>query len=146
MLFGNNREQLRRTYVGAWRKYRQGLPLQALEAQIADVIREHPEYHALFDEEDCALAREFPPELGQTNPFLHLGMHLGIREQVATRRPVGIERIHATLTRALGSPIEAEHQMMECLGEALWQAQRNGTTPDEAAYMACLRRLVKRGK
>lgn len=143
MLFSDNRDQLRRTYLEAWRRYRQGLPLEPLQAQIADVMREHPEYHPLFDDEDRALGYESPPEQGEVNPFLHLGLHLGIREQVATGRPPGIEHIHASLSRRLGSALEAEHRMMDCLGEALWRAQRDNAAPDEAAYLQCLQRLVR---
>lgn len=36
----------------------------------------------------------------------------------------------------------AEHRMIECLAEALWEAQRAGTPPDEAAYVERLRRLA----
>ena len=144
MLFGNDRDQLRRTYVEAWRKYREHVPLEPLEAQIADVIRDHPEYHAFFEHEEGALGREFAPELGETNPYMHLGLHLGLRDQIATRRPPGIETIYRELAQALGSGLEAEHRMMDCLAEGLYQAQRYGREPDEVAYMQCLRQLQRR--
>lgn len=141
MLLGNDRDQLRRTYFEAWRKYRERQPLEPLEAQIADVIRDHPEYHAFFEQENRTLGREFPPELGETNPFMHLGLHLGLRDQIATRRPAGIEAVYQALAQALGSGLEAEHRMMDCLAEALYQAQRYQREPDEAAYMRCLQHL-----
>lgn len=144
MMFGNDRDQLRRTYFEAWRKYRERLPMEPLELQIAEVIRDHPEYHAFFEKADRGVGREFPPELGETNPFMHLGLHLALRDQVATRRPAGIEQIHAALSRALGSPLEAEHRMMECLAEALYQAQRSAREPDESAYLNCLKTLRRR--
>jgi hypothetical protein len=37
---------------------------------------------------------------------------------------------------------EAEHAMIERLGEALWNAQRAGLPPDEAQYLESLRRLL----
>lgn len=141
MLFGQNRDELRRFYVQSWRKYRQQEPLQPLEAQIAEVVALHPEYHPLLEDEDKAVAGEFAAENGQGNPFMHMGMHLGLREQVATDRPAGIRAIYEALRQKGGDVHEAEHRMMECLGEAMWEAQRNGRPPDEQRYLECLRRL-----
>ena len=114
--------------------------MQPLEAQIADVIELHPEYHAALERPDDVVERDYTPEGGQSNPFLHMGLHLAIREQVATDRPAGIAEVHRTLVQRLGDVHAAEHAMIECLGEALWQAQRSGRPPDEAAYLEALRR------
>ena len=136
-----DRDGLRRHYLEAWRKYRAGTPLEPLEHQLASVIEQHAEYHALLEDEAAALGRDYTPESGQSNPFLHLGLHLAIREQVATDRPPGIAAVHRELVRRLGDRHEAEHLMMERLGEALWLSQRSGRPPDEAAYLESLRRL-----
>jgi hypothetical protein len=132
-------------YVEAWRKYRARLPLEPLEDQLVAVIEEHPEYHATL-EDPGSLDRDYSPESGRTNPFLHMGLHLGIREQVATDRPRGISTIHRELARRLGNVHEAEHRMIEKLGEALWLSQRNGLPPDETAYRESLERLLERGR
>jgi Domain of unknown function (DUF1841) len=137
----HSREELRRAYLEAWRKHRAGQPLEPLEAQLAHLIEEHPEYHALFEASGAAVAAEFLPEGGAENPFLHLGLHLAIREQVATDRPAGIARIHAALARRFGSAHQAEHRMLEVLGETLWSAQRVGRAPDEGEYLERLRSL-----
>lgn len=136
-----NREQLRRIYLEAWRKHRERLPLEPLEARIADAIEQHPEYHAWLEAGEDALVAEFPPESGRQNPFLHLGLHLAIREQVATDRPPGIAAIHCALAKRLGDAHEAEHRMLEPLAETLWEAQRSGMIPDERLYLERLRRL-----
>src|SRR5262245_58794816 len=71
-IFGEpSREQMRRMYVQAWRKFTTQAPLQPLEAQIAAVIAEHPEYHPWLEGGDAALGAEFTPESGRQNPFLH---------------------------------------------------------------------------
>lgn len=141
MLFGQNRDQLRRFYVETWRKFQQKELLQPLEAMIADVIALHPEYHALLEDEEKAIEKEFSAESGQGNPFMHMGMHLGLREQVGTDRPAGIKAIHSALTLKTGDIHEAEHKMMECLGQAMWEAQQSGMPPNEQNYLECLRRL-----
>ena len=141
MFFGQNRDQLRRFYLEAWRKFQQQEPLQPLEAMIGEVIAQHPEYHALLQDEEKALAQEFSAESGQSNPFMHMGMHLGLREQLATRRPAGIETVYERLAKRLGDAHEAEHLMMECLGQAMWQAQQTGIPPNEEHYLECLQRL-----
>ena len=136
-----DRSGLRRHYLEAWRKRCAGTPLEPLEFQLVTVIEQHPEYHAQFEDEALALARDYQPESGQSNPFLHLGLHLAIREQVATDRPPGIAAVHRELARRLGDAHEAEHRMLDKLGEALWYAQRTGRPPDEAAYLESLRLL-----
>jgi hypothetical protein len=138
---GQNREQLRRIYREAWRKYRARAPLEPLEAQIAAVIAEHPEYVPLLESGPKALTVDYTPEDGRANPFLHMGLHLAIREQVATDRPSGIAQIHGALTRRLGDSHAAEHAMLEPLAEALWEAQRSGAAPDEQRYLERLRAL-----
>ena len=137
-----DRSGLRRLYLQAWRKRHASRPLEPLEDQIVAVIEEHPEYQPVLEDEAAALARDYAPEGGQSNPFLHMGLHLAIREQVGTNRPAGIAAVHAELCRRSGDRHEAEHRMIECLGRALWDSQRTGRAPDEAAYLESLRRLV----
>jgi hypothetical protein len=138
---GLSREQLRRMYLDAWRKLEAHAALEPLEAQIAAVITEHPEYIAWLESGETTLATNFTPEGGRENPFLHMGLHLAIREQVATDRPAGIRNLHAALAKRRGDPHAAEHVMLERLAEALWEAQRSGQTPDEQAYLERLRLL-----
>jgi len=137
---GQSREQLRSVYLQAWRKFSARQPLEPLEAQLAAVIAEHPEYIAWIESGE-ALSAEFSPERAQQNPFLHMGLHLAIREQVATNRPPGIAEIHRALTAKLGDAHAAEHAMLDPLAETLWEAQRNDTAPDERSYLERLRRL-----
>ena len=141
-----DRSGLRRLYVEAWRKHRAGRPLEPLEHQIVTVIEQHPEYHALLEDEAEALGRDFTPEAGQSNPFLHMGLHLAIREQAATDRPAGIAAIRTQLAERLADSHEAEHRMLERLAEALWLSQRTGRPPDEDAYVESLRQILGRRK
>ena len=74
------RASLRRMYVEAWRKRRESLPIEPLEDQIAQVVELHPEFHAMLEATDPdVLERDFTPAAGQSNPFLHLGLHLAIQ-------------------------------------------------------------------
>ena len=138
---GESRARMRRRYVDAWRKFQAREPLEPLEAQLAALIAEHPEYVSSLEAGEEALEAEFTPEGGRENPFLHMGLHLAIREQVATDRPAGIARVHRQLTRRSGSAHEAEHAMIETLAATLWEAQRSGHAPDEQVYLERLRRL-----
>jgi len=135
------RDALRRRYLEAWRKRVSHLPLEPLEAQIAAVISDHPEYIAWLESGDDVLDADFTPAGGRENPFLHLSLHLAIREQVATDRPRGIARVHGILARQLGDGHAAEHALMEPLAQTLWEAQRDGATPDEEVYRRRLERL-----
>ena len=138
---GQNREQLRQMYRDAWRKYTARQPLEPLEVQLAAVIAEHPEYVPLIESGPQALGDDYTAEGGRENPFLHMGLHLALREQVATDRPAGIARIHQALARRLGDPHAAEHAMLERLAETLWESQRSRKAPDEQRYLERLREL-----
>ena len=139
MIFGQDRNELRRMYAEAWQKHCDKQPMSPLEAQIADVVDMHPEYHGDVASDD--LNRDYTPDGGQTNPFLHMGLHLGIREQVATNRPAGITVIHKALVTKRGDVHAAEHEMIECLAETLWEAQSGNKPPDEAKYLERLKHL-----
>ncbi len=139
MIFGQDRNELRKMYADAWQKHCDKAPLSPLEAQIADVVAMHPEYHPDVTSDD--LDRDYTPDGGQTNPFLHMGLHLGIREQIATNRPAGIAAIHTHLAGKRGDAHAAEHEMIECLAETLWEAQSNNQPPDEARYLERLQSL-----
>jgi hypothetical protein len=140
MFASSGRDELRRRYAVAWQRRRDRLPLEPLDAQIADVIELHPEYQAMLEDPEDS-QQDFTVEAGRINPFLHLGLHLALREQVGTRRPAGIEAVHARLARSLGDVHAAEHRMIEVLAETLWEAQRAGTAPDELRYLERLKRL-----
>ena len=143
MLYGSDRDDLRRAYVDAWSKSRAGHPLEPLERLLAEVVAEHPEYHPVLESSD-ALDREFTPESGDSNPFLHMGLHVAIREQLATDRPSGVRTLYAQLLPRFGDAHQLEHALIECLAETLWDAQRAGAAPDESAYLNRVRRIVTR--
>lgn len=134
------RENLRRYYLTCWQKHQAGQLLEGLEKQVAAVILEHPEYHPILSNTEQALQKDYVAEEGNTNPFLHMGLHLGLREQVATDRPVGIRDIYENLAERYGQH-DSEHMMMECLVANLWQAQQQQQPPDENAYLDCLIKL-----
>jgi hypothetical protein len=139
-MFQPSREQARRFFIEAWRRYRAGEPLEPLQALAAELILHHPEYHALLEDAEASLEREWPPELGETNPFLHLGLHLAIAEQLSIDQPRGIRSQHQALCARLDDTHAAQHALMECLVETLWQSQRTGQAPDAAAYLSCVER------
>lgn len=141
-MFSSNRAAMRRAFIDAWGKFRGNAPLEPLERLIAEVVRQHPEYHKLLEHPEQVLDKDYLPEAGETNPFLHLSMHLGVQEQVGTDRPPGIRAVYERLVTGAGDAHEAEHRMMECLGRVLWEAQRQNTAPDDQAYLECLRGLT----
>lgn len=139
-MFGFNRDRLRGFFFEAWRKRQSQLPLEPLEKLVSDIVAQHPEYQALV--ESANAQAEFNPESGQSNPFLHMAMHISLAEQLSTDRPAGIRTLHQRITQKQGDAHQAEHQMMECLGLSLWEAQRANRMPDEQAYLECLKRLA----
>ena len=140
-MFNPSREQVRRFFCEAWRKHRERAILEGAEAVAADLIEQHPEYHALLENPEAAIDQEFTPESGQMNPFLHLSLHLAIADQISIDQPPGIRAAYQALRNRL-EVHEAEHALLECLGEALWRAQREGGVIDAVSYLECVRRVA----
>jgi len=140
-MFGQNRQQLRQMYHDVWLKHQANELLSALESMIAQVISEHPEYHKIFNN-DTSLQQEYFVEDGTTNPFLHMGLHISLHEQISTDRPPGIRQTYQQLHAKFVDAHETEHQMMECLTESLWIAQRNNQPPSESGYLTALKKLL----
>ncbi len=143
-MISNERDKLREFYCDTWAKHlAQKEELSQLEQQITAVIKEHPEYHKLLENKEASINADYLPEMGDSNPFLHMGMHLGLREQVSTNRPVGIAELYQSIV-ALIDVHDAEHEMIECLAESIWQTQQNQTMPDEITYLECLSKVLQR--
>ena len=143
-MFDPTRDQARAFFFETWRKYRAGEPLAGLEAIVLDVILAHPEYHAALEEPDRFRERNYSPELGEPNPFLHMSMHLAIEEQLSIDQPIGVAGSFAALAAKRGDRHEAMHDAMECLGEMVWRSQRDRAPPDAAAYLECLKTWARR--
>lgn len=139
-MFNPSQEDVRRFFCDVFRKQRAGEILTPLETIAADWIARHPEYDDELKDVEQALGADYSIEKGKSNPFLHLAMHLSISEQLSIDQPPGIRDAYLGLCRRLDSEHEAQHRVMECLGQMLWTAQRNGTAPDGAAYVECVRR------
>ena len=141
-MFNPSRDEARRFFFDAWKKYRAGESLSPLEQIALSVISLHPEYHVLLGDERN-LARDYTPEDGGVNPFLHLSLHLAIEEQLSVDQPAGLRAQYERIRAASGSEHDAKHALLECLGETIWQAQRTASAPDAAGYLACLERRYR---
>ena len=142
-MFNPSREQVRLFFCEAWRKHRARQVLEGAEVTAAELIEQHPEYHALLENPEAAVAQEFTPEGGQMNPFLHLSLHLAIADQISIDQPPGIRAAYQALRQRL-EVHDAEHAVLECLGEALWRAQQNGGAIDAELYLENVRRAASR--
>lgn len=139
-MFNPSRDQVRQFFFDAWRKYREREALAGMDQLAVSIILLHPEYHPVLDDPERYREREYRPEAGDTNPFLHLSMHLAIEEQLSIDQPLGIKLEFARIAAKSGDRHAACHEVMECLAEMVWRAQRDGTPPDAAAYLECLKR------
>ena len=137
-MFNPSRDQVRQFFFDVWAKYRAGQPLAGAEQPALDAVLAHPEYHALLDQPDRYIERDYLPESGETNPFLHLSIHLAISEQLSVDQPPGIRDRYQRLLKQHGDAMAAQHAVMDCLAEMIWQVQRHQTAFDSAAYLRCL--------
>ena len=137
-MFNPSRAEARQFFIATWQKYQRQEPLSGIETVIVEVAIAHPEYQRELEHPGQFVDKDYSPEIGDVNPFLHLSMHVAIAEQLAIDQPPGIAAEFARLKTKLASDHEARHKIMECLGETLWQAQRTGSPPDAAVYLACI--------
>ena len=139
-MFNPSRDEVRQFFFDVWKKHNARELMTPLELQALDWVLEHPAYHPLLADPARHLARDYLPASGEVNPFLHLALHLSVTEQVSIDQPPGLRAQYERLARKHGSLHEAAHDVLECLGEAVWKAQRDGTGPDGAAYLECVKR------
>jgi hypothetical protein len=135
-MFSPSREQVRETFFAAWRKYRAGEPLTGIEGLALDMILLHPEYHELLASPERYRDKDYTDE---SNPFLHMSLHVALEEQLSIDQPPGIARLFNELL-SRKERHEALHEAIECLAETVWRAQRDGAPPDARAYLECLAR------
>ena len=139
-MFNPSRDEARRFLIDAWSKARAGAPLTDLERIAAGLVALHPEYHAMLEQPEKFADRDYHPESGDINPFLHLSLHLAVAEQLAIDQPPGIRAQFERLRASRGDEHAALHAVLECLGEVVWHAQRHRAPPDAALYLECLAR------
>jgi hypothetical protein len=139
-MYSNNRADYRLTYIEAWQKYQKQLPLTGLETQLVEIILLHPEYQP-FLQKNNFITQEFYTE---ENPFMHMSLHLAIREQLVTNRPNGIREVYNSLKMKLENELAAEHAMMDCLAAMLQKAQQTGAMPNEMEYLKALQQILVR--
>ena len=140
-MFNPTREQVRDMFFEAWRKYRAGEVLAGIETLALDVILAHPEYHEMLSAPARYRERDYTDE---SNPFLHMSLHLAFEEQLSIDQPPGVARRFQDLVIRFQDRHEALHQALECLAETMWRAQRDGAPPDAAAYLDCMTRRARR--
>lgn len=143
MFYGDTIEDTRQMFFTSWEKFQRKQPLLPIEEAIAQVILAHPEYHKIIENHEQSKGHTYYPEFGETNPFLHMGLHIAVREQVATNRPHGIHAIYLDLMEKYKDPLAIEHLMMDQLAECLWLSQKNNVAPDENLYLESLSALCE---
>ena len=141
-LYNPSRDQARQFLFDAWAKFKQQAPLTDLEKIAAEVMQMHPEYHPILDAPARHMQQQYFPEMGETNPFLHLSLHLSVIEQIAINQPIGIKSIYEQLKKKHQDQHQAQHDILDCLAETIWQSQRNNTPLDSAHYLGLLQQRV----
>ena len=139
-MFDPSRDEVRDTFFETWRKYRAGEPLAGIETLALEAILAHPEYHEVLSQPERYRAKDYGDE---SNPFLHMSLHVALAEQLSIDQPPGIVQRFAALLQRTGERHEAMHEAIECLAETVWRAQRSRMAPDAAAYLACLERKAR---
>lgn len=139
-MFNPSRDEVRQFFFGVWSKYMNKQPLEGLESTALEIILHHPEYHAILENPARYQEREWLPEHGESNPFLHLSLHLALEEQSAIDQPPGIRALLQQLAEKLRDEHAARHEALDCLAEMVWQAQRSQSMPDVTLYLDCLQR------
>lgn len=137
-LYNPTKDQVRQFFFDTWLKFKATQPLTDLEKMALAVIQMHAEYHATLDTPEQSMQLQYFPEQGQTNPFLHMSLHLSVMEQIAINQPIGIKDVYDKLCKKYQDTHLAQHDLMDCLAETIWQSQRNQMPLDSAHYLQLL--------
>ncbi len=141
MIDTRQRDSTRDVFFTAWRKHRQHSVLTEMEGLIVEVAVMHPAYHQILEDPTTHRDQDYSLTGDVVNPFLHMGLHVAVLEQVGTDRPEGIAEIYHSLIRRGGDVHAAQHAVMKCLGTWLSTAT-GGRAVDEQTYVDCLHRLI----
>ncbi len=141
-LYNPSRDQARQFLFDAWTKFKQHSTLTDLEKIAVEVMQMHSEYHFILNAPEQYMQQQYFPEMGETNPFLHLSLHISVIEQTSINQPIGIANVYATLQKKYGDNHRAQHDLLECLAETIWQAQHNNIPLDSAHYLALLQQRI----
>lgn len=142
-LFQPSRDQARQFLFDAWAKFNAKNPLTDLEKIAVEVISMHPEYHAILNQPERYIDQQYFPEMGETNPFLHLSLHLSVIEQININQPIGIKPSYEKLLAHVETPHDAQHLLLECLAETIWHAQRHQEPLNSAHYLSLITQKTK---
>ncbi|MDC0239719.1 DUF1841 family protein [Candidatus Thioglobus sp.] len=137
-MFSQDRKKQREFLAESWQKYTNNKPLEPLEEQLVSIIEIHPEYHDFIGN----IESEYFPDQGEVNPFLHINLHLALREQISINQPKGVREVHQKLINHYKDSHEVEHLMMECIAEMIYISQKNNTTMDQVSYLKCITSLT----
>lgn len=143
-MYSPSQDDVRRFFCQVYVKQQTQSLLDPLEILAGEWVALHPEYHAVLADEASALKQQFTGENGDSNPFLHLSMHLSISEQCSIDQPRGIRQAVELLANKRNNLHEAHHEVMEALGTMLWESQRSGRPPDGQAYIDAVQRRATR--
>ena len=137
-MFFQDRKSQREFLAKSWQKYTSNIPLEPLEEQLVSIIEIHPEYQDLITNIDS----EYFPEQGEINPFLHINLHLALKDQLSLNEPNGVREVHQKLIYHFKDQHVVEHLMMECIAEMIYLSQKNNTAMDQESYLNCITSLT----
>ncbi len=137
-MFSQDRKKQRKFVAKSWQKYTSNKPLEPLEKQLVSIIEIHPEYQHLIGN----IESEYSPEQNEINPFLHINLHLALRDQLILNQPKGIKEFHQKLISKYKDSHKVEHLMMECIEEMIYISQKNNISMDQESYLEFITSLV----
>lgn len=142
-LFNPSRDEVREFFFNTWHKFKQNQLLEGVEKIAVQVMQSHPEYHAILGDVTHYMQQQYFPEMGETNPFLHMSLHMSVLEQISINQPIGIATIYQQLIAKHHNELDAQHDLIDCLAETIWQAQRNQQPLDAENYLLLMQQKVK---
>jgi hypothetical protein len=142
-LYNPSRDQARQFLFVAWANFKKNLSLTDLEKIAVEVIQMHPEYHVVFDSPERFMHQQYFPEMGETNPFLHITLHLSVIEQISINQPIGITQVYDKLRQRHNDTHLAYHDLIDSLAETIWQSQRNNEPLNSERYLILLRQKTR---
>jgi hypothetical protein len=142
-MFNPSQQDVRNFWFTTYNKAQNNVTLTDLERMAYSIILEHPEYKYIFENQAKYLDYQWLPEDGAINPILHFALHMAITEQLSIASSIEINALYQQMLLKYRVKHDVEHELMECIGEMIWHAGRNQSTPDMNIYLNCIRKKLE---
>ena len=115
------------------------------QRRIAEALKLHAdEYHNVFEFSDVVPDREFDPQKGEVNPFLHISIHAAVQAQLEAKDPIEVLQFYNAMRKKKCSHHDALHLILTILAPLMFRTMKSLMPFDNNRYLSLLKKYKSR--